>query len=103
MLKFTPVEELFAKKTPFTKEQFSQKALDHMKSTVLAGVSDDLLQVSGQEGGSGGMIVKRVDPFAAKGYRAFQSEQEYNEWLSASLYEPTQGEIEEALNRGDGS
>lgn len=94
---------LFDEETPYTKEDFVPAVLAHIKNTRFPGVPEESLEITSQEGDPGAMIVKRVDPFAATGYLAFQSEREYSDWLQSSLYEPTQDEIGEALNRGNGS
>lgn len=103
MITLESVTPLFDQTTPFSKADFVPPVLSHMKRGVLAGVSDSDLEVSGQEDGSDGIMVKRVDPHAATGYLAFQSVEDYNGWLTASLIEPTQDEVEEAANRGNGT
>lgn len=103
MIALESTQPLFDATAPFTREMFVSPVVQHMRKTVLAGVPESHVEVTSQEGSPSDIIVKKVDPYAATGYRAFQSVQDYNSWLQASLYEPTQDEIEEALNRGNGS
>ena len=49
-----------------------------------------------------GFTYKVIDQHASQGYNVFKSKDEYNQWLQASLYEPSQDEMEGALN-GDGA
>jgi hypothetical protein len=94
---------LFEEETPYTKADFLPSVIARLRQTKFPGVPESSLEITSQEGDPDAIIVKRVDPFAATGYLAFQSEQEYGDWLSASLYEPTQDEVEEAMNRGNGT
>lgn len=103
MITLSSTRPLFDETTPFSKEDFVPPILEHMKKTVLGGVMDSDIEATSQDEDSSVIMVKTVDPFASTGYLAFQSAQEYDGWLKAALYEPTQDEIEEALNRGDGA
>lgn len=42
--------------------------------------------------------IKYVDPEESQGYKKFASVKEYQDWLKASLHQPTQEEMEEAIN-----
>lgn len=44
-----------------------------------------------------------IDGHSSMGYNVFKSGEEYDSWMKQSLHEPTQDQIEEAMNRGNGS
>lgn len=58
-----------------------------------------VLEISPDEAG---FAVKVIDSHSASGYNVFKSSAEYKEWLQASLHEPSQNEMQEALS-GNGA
>lgn len=99
-ISLTPVEDLFKPEAPIPKGTLKAQVIEHLKSAEFIGVSEDRLQISFNPPDGDDIILKVVDPHAATGHLVFQGEDQYNDWLSDSLYEPSQDEIEEAARRG---
>lgn len=52
---------------------------------------------------SSGIMLPTVDAKESLGYQVFQNHDDYQSWLRASLYEPSEEEMTEAMQRGSGS
>jgi len=97
------IEPLFSEESPIPKDTLKAEIIEDFKLKELTGIPDQNLEISFNPDEGSDIIIKLIDPHAASGYLVFQDEAAYNDWVSRQLYEPSQGEIEEAANRGTGS
>lgn len=72
-----------------SKNQFKDVAIERIKQT---GKMVEVLD----EGDV--LSVKVIDPLASQGYNMFASQKEYQSWLGSQLFEPSQEQMEEALD-----
>ena len=94
------VEPLFREDAPVPRDTMKQQVLEDFKMTALAGIPDQKLEISYNPDDGSDIIVKLIDPHAASGYLVLKDQSAYRDWLDAQLYEPSQDEVQEAINRG---
>mgnify|MGYP006275967873 CR=1 FL=1 len=83
-------ESLFDERSAvIDKSLFKEAVVSDMRTTM---------HVIDTEDTEDGLIVKAIDPLRSKGYNKFESNEDYTQWLQASLYQPSHEEIQEALN-----
>ena len=98
MIALQSVDPLFHEQAPVPRELLKGVMLDDFKRNFLTGTPDTDIKVDdSQYDEGGGIMVKTISSEAAAGYLAFEDKGDYQSWLSQSLYEPSQEEIQEAL------
>lgn len=96
MLAFEPLDELLSSQAPYRRDALVDKAVADVRASRFPGVPDDRIEAvtdGSQDGGADAIIVGKVDPSQAAGYLAFQSDDDYQRWLQASLHQPSQDEV----------
>jgi hypothetical protein len=92
------MENLFSDGQGVTKELLKSDVLKYFKKTNLIGVPEAKLKTDFSPDSGDDILIEQVDPENALGYSIYSGDQEYYENLMASLYVPTQEEIEEAAS-----
>jgi hypothetical protein len=100
MIALTSLESLFKEPQDTPAEALKHTIIADVKLRVFTGMPESAIDISDDPANPTDMIVKLIDPQAAAGYLVFQGESEYDDWLKAQLYEPSQAEIQEAGQRG---
>ena len=101
LLSFEPLEGLF--------DPLRTNPVDELKKIVAQdaqlkyGLKGFPEQIKLDVASESDIISKQVDPHSAMGYLVFKDEDEYNSWMQAQLFEPTQDQVMEALSDGSGS
>jgi len=99
MITLQSVDPLFQEQAPIPRELLKGQVIDDFKRNFLTGTPDTAIKIDDSEyHEGGGIMVKVISPEAAAGYLAFEDGENYAEWLRQSLYEPTQDEVQEAMN-----
>lgn len=97
-LEFEPLTELMQDELVGTRHLFKKRVFDDFRSKSLTGSLDAHLEVDFNPLDGSDILVRKVDPENALGYSVFSDPGEYYQSLAASLYEPTEEDIQGALD-----
>lgn len=88
-----PLESLLNPENTVSKDLFKSAVLEHMKTTVLLGTSDRELEIDFQPVSEDDIIIKRVDPENALGYKVFSDADAYFKNLQLEMTTPSLEQI----------
>lgn len=97
-LDFEPLEALFGDSPAYAKELLKTHVLADFKDKELIGIPEDRLRIHFNPENGDDILIHKIDPENALGYSVYPNEKDYFDRLSASLYEPSEGEISGGLN-----
>lgn len=88
-----PLEPLLNPENTISKDLFKHAVLENMKVTVFPGVSERELEIDFQGNEESDILIKKVDPENALGYKVFQSADAYFQNLQLEMTPPSREQI----------
>lgn len=94
MIAIETVEDLFSPEEFIPKDLLKQSVFQHFKDSVLIGIPDAAIEVDFEPEDMSDILVRKIDPEKALGYRLFENEDSYFSYLNKQLYIPKESDFE---------
>lgn len=92
-LSFEPLQELFNQDSAVPAKLMQDTVIEDFKAQELTGVPDLQLQITLSDDGSGDILVRKVDPEKALGYKVYDNETDYFDQLKLDMFVPTEADF----------